>query len=403
MTEAPEGKVYDTEKKEWIEAPVIEEAPTEEAKKEEVKKEEPKKEETTEKKEEEVKTPEAAAAKVAEEAAKEAANPKKEEAVSTRKDEIPAWIKEKYGIQDQEELQVVLESNKKLADELERERGKKVFKSEKEEKLHKFLNDYDLDKIGEGMENAAVLLRIDVDNIDGKRALEEQYILENTELTREEAKQLFNREFKKKYEPKKADFDTDEEYEEEKKLVEIQMKKEVAKSRKFLAEKKEQLKYKPEEKKPEKKEDIPVESLKSYEKEVKSFFKKDDKDWDRFTYKDEKGNELYSIVLDESKRKQVQEAMTAYVKRPDVYDKNGKIDNFDAEELALKFTQILFGKWMDQEHHKQIKILAQSTKAEQLAKVKPDKVSKSMGQASGLSYDEQFKEAARIAKEKRGK
>ena len=95
--------------------------------------------------------------------------------------------------------------------------------------------------------------------------------------------------------------------------------------------------------------------------------------------------------------------MTAYVQRPDVYDKNGKIDNFDAEELALKFTQLLFGKWMDQEHHKQIKILAQATKAEQLAGKKPDKVSKSMGKASGQSYDEQFAEAARIAKEKRGK
>jgi len=399
MTEAPEGKVYDTEKKEWIDSTEVKETPTEE-----VKKEEPKKEEAPpEKKEEEVKTPEAAAAKVAEEAAAEAANPKKEEAVSTRKDEIPAWIKEKYGIENQEELQVVLESNKKLADELERERGKKVFKSEKEEKLHKFLSDYDLDKIGEGMENAAVLLRIDINNIDGKRALEEQYILDNTELTRDEAKQLFNREFKKKYEPKKSDYDTDEEYEEEKKLVEIQMKKEVAKSRKFLAEKKEQLKYKPEEKKPEKKEDIPEESLKSYEKEVKSFFRKNDKDWDRFSYKDEEGKELYSIVLDEDKRKQVQEAMTAYVKRPDVYDKNGKIDNFDAQELALKFTQILFGTWMDKEHHKQIKILAQSTKAEQLAGKKPDKVSKSMGQASGMSFDEQFAEAARIAKEKRGK
>lgn len=398
MTEAPEGKVYDTEKKEWTEAPV------EEKKKETpLEKEETEEEEVPEKKEppkkEEAENPEAAAAKLAEEAKKK---DEPEKAVTTKKDELPKWIKEKYGIENQEDLQAVLESNKKLANELEKERSKKVFKSEKEEKLHTFLQDYDLDKIGEGMANFSSLLRLDIDKIDGKKALEEKYILENTELTRDEAKMLFNREFKNKYEPKKTDFDTDEEYEEEKKLIEIQMKKEVAKSRKFLEDKKEQLKSKPEEKKPEKKEDIPQKSLKSYEKDVKNFFKKDDKEWNSFSYPDENGKEAYAIVLDDDKRKAVQEAMIAYIQRPDVYDENGKIDNFDPEELALKFTQILFGKWMDQEHYKQIKILAQSTKAEQLAKVKPDKVSKSAGKASGMSFDEQFAEAARIAKEKRG-
>lgn len=393
MTEAPEGKVYDTDKKEWIDAPVEEASKKEEAPEE--KNEAPP---ATEKKEEKTPTPEEAAAKVAAETKKE-----EEKTTNPKKDELPAWLKEKYGIESQEDLDEVLGSNKKLADELEKERGKKVFTSEKEEKLHKFLMGWDLDKIGEGMETAAVLTRIDIPNIDGKRALEEQFILDNTELTRDEAKQLFAREFRKKYEIKKADFDTDEEYEEEKKLTEIQQKKDVSKARKFLEEKQKELKAKPEEKKPEKKEDIPVESIKSYENQIKSFFKKDGKDWDGFHYGGKDGDDSYAIVLDADKRKQVQDAMTAYVQRPDVYDKNGKIDNFDAEELALKFTQLLFGKWMDQEHHKQIKILAQATKAEQLAGKKPDKVSKSMGKASGQSYDEQFAEAARIAKEKRGK
>lgn len=392
MTEAPEGKVYDTDKKEWIDAPV------EEIKKEEAPEEKKEEPPAPEKKDEKTPTPEEAAAKVAAEAKKE-----EEKTTNPKKDELPAWLKEKYGIENQEELDEVLGSNKKLADELEKERGKKVFTSEKEEKLHKFLLGWDLDKIGEGMETAAVLTRIDIPNIDGKRALEEQFILDNTELTRDEAKQLFAREFRKKYEIKKADFDTDEEYEEEKKLTEIQQKKDVSKARKFLEEKQKELKAKPEEKKPEKKEDIPVESIKSYENQIKSFFKKDGKDWDGFHYGGKDGDDSYAIVLDADKRKQVQDAMTAYVQRPDVYDKNGKIDNFDAEELALKFTQLLFGKWMDQEHHKQIKILAQATKAEQLAGKKPDKVSKSMGKASGQSYDEQFAEAARIAKEKRGK
>lgn len=403
MTTAPEGKVFDITKKEWVEAPAEETKPETQPEPELKPEPEPTPEPETQKADpnpEPAKTPEEAAKKVAEETKPEK---KEETAVSTAKDEIPAWIKEKYGIETQEDLQDVLESNQKLANELEKERNKKVFTSEKEEKLHKFLKDYDLDKISEGMETAAILSRLDIPAIDGKRALEEQFILDNTELTRDEAKALFNREFRKRYEPKKTDFDNDEEYEEEKRLADIQMKKDVAKAKKFLEIKQADLKVKPEEKKEEKKAEVPAEAVKSYENQVKSFFKKDGKEWDRFTYKDDKGNDLYAIVLDKEKRDQVREAMSAYVKRTDVYDKNGKIVNFDPEDLALKFTQLLFGKWMDQEHAKQIKTLAQVTKAEQLANQKPDKTSKSQGKASGLSLDEQWREAAEKQKAKLGK
>ncbi len=136
MTEAPEGKVYDTDKKEWIDAPV------EEIKKEEAPEEKKEEPPAPEKKEEKTPTPEEAAAKVAAEAKKE-----EEKTTNPKKDELPAWLKEKYGIENQEELDEVLGSNKKLADELEKERGKKVFTSEKEEKLHKFLLGWDLDKL----------------------------------------------------------------------------------------------------------------------------------------------------------------------------------------------------------------------------------------------------------------
>lgn len=401
MAQPEEGKAYDIATQKWVDAPTTTETEAEAAatatpepdpKKTE---EEPLVEKTPEP---EVKTPEAAAAKVAE----ETAPVKKEEAATTdpKKDEIPAWIKEKYGIETQEDLDEVLDSNKKLADELEKERNKKVFASEKEEKLHKFLQDWDLDKIDQGMESAAVLTKLDIQGIDGKKALEEQFILENTELTRDEAKQLFAREYRTKYEAKKSDFDSDEEFEEEKKLREIQMKKDVSRAKKFLEQKQQQLKVKPEEKKPEKATPtVPEEGLKTYQKELKTFFK----DFTKFVYKDENGEPLYTIPLDEAKRAKVQEAMAAYVQRPDVYDKNGKIPNFDALELSQTFAEILFGKWMNEERNRQIKVLAQATKAEQLAGKKPDKVSKAMGKAAGTSIEEQFAEAARIAKEKAGK
>lgn len=384
-----EGKMYDIETKSWVDAPaeVVTAEPEPEVK-EEVTEPEP---------EPEIKTPEAAVEKVV------AETTTKETTTNPKKDELPAWLKDKYGIETQEELQEVMESSSKLADELEKERNKKVFTSEKEEKLHKFLKDWDLDKISEGMETAAILTRLDIEHIDGKRALEEQFILENTELTRDEAKALFNRDYRKKYELKKESFDDDAEYEEEKKITDIQLKKDVSRAKKLLLEKQADLKTKPAEEKKAAKEEVSEESVKTYDSQVKSFFKNNGKEWDRFAYKDEDGTELYNIVLDADKRTQVRQAMEAYVKRNDVYDKNGKIPNFDAASLALKFTQVLFGDWMDKEHHKQIKILAQQTKAEQLAGKKPDKVSKSQGQADGLSIVEQFAEIAKREKEKRNK
>jgi len=373
MTEAPEGKVYDTEKG-WIDPAVKTDDPTPAPTPDPV----PEKEEVT---------PAEAAAKVAEEV--------KAPETNIKKDELPAWLKEKYGIESTEDLQEVLESNSKLADELEKERDKKVFKSEKEEKLHKFLNDYDLDKIGEGMQTAATLLSLDIDGADPRKALEEAYIIENTDLTREEAKHLFTKEYRKKYELNKDKFDSDEEYEEEKKYVEIQLKKDTAKAKRILTEKKESLKVK--ETKAESKAEAPVASIEGYTKQVDKFFEK----FEKLTETDEDGKELYSVSLNENQRKQVRDAMHQYVKRTDVYDKSGKINNFDTVELAHTFSEILFGSWLRAERNKQIKILAHGLKAEQIAQLKPDKVSKSQGKAAGMSLDEQFAERAKVEKAKR--
>lgn len=377
-----EGKVYDITTKSWKDQPVKTDEPP-------VKKEE---EPIVEKKEEEVKveevTPVAAAEKVATE--------KKEETTNVKKDELPAWLKEKYDIETQEELQEILESNSKLADELEKERNKKVFTSEKEEKLHKFLKDYDLDKIGEGMQTAATLLSLDIEGADPRKALEEAYILENTDLTRDEAKALFKKEYREKYEVNKDKFDSDEEYEDEKKLAEIRLKKETAKAKRLLAEKKESLKAK-EPAKEEKKSEVPAAAIDVYTKQIDKFFTK----FEKLVETDEEGAELYSIALNESQRGQVEKAMKEYVKRNDVYDKSGKINNFDPVNLARTFSEILFGDWMNKERNKQIKILAQSLKAEQIAGRKPDKVSKSEGKGVGRSFEEQFAERAKQEKAKR--
>ncbi len=396
MSIPEEGKVYDTVKREWVEPkdPIVpveipEDVDLSAPKKEEPKKEEPKKEE--EKPEgtpPPTKTPEQAVEKVI-------AEQKKSETTNLKKDEVPAWIKDKYGIDTVEGLQEVLESNDKLANELEKERNKKVFSSEKEEKLHKFLKDWDLDMIGEGMQSAATLLNMDIENIDQRKGLEEAYIIENTDLTREEAKALFNKEYRKKYEIKKESFDTDEEYEEEKKIVDIQLKKDFNKAKKLLIEKKDSLRV---EKKPEKKEEeVPVDSIRKYAADIDKYFTK----FDKFVQTDEAGNELYTIPLSQDQRGQIKEAMQNYIQRKDVYDKSGKINNFDLPDLSQAFAEILFGKWMNEQRNRQIRVIAQGLKAEQIAGKVPDKVSKAQGKASGLSLEEQFREKAKEVAAKR--
>ena len=124
MAEPEEGKVFDVTSGQWKDA-----TPTggeeEAAKKAAEETEEKKSEESTKKQEDDDSAPSGAEAA----AAKGAAEQKKTEETNIKKDELPAWLKEKYKIETQEELDEILSNSNKLVDELEKERNKKIFKS----------------------------------------------------------------------------------------------------------------------------------------------------------------------------------------------------------------------------------------------------------------------------------
>lgn len=385
---ATEGKVYDLTKGEWI---------TPEVKKEEVKEEKKEEAPKEEKKEEPPKTEE------------------KKEETKTEEEVTPDFtshLKEKYGIESEDELKKILDTNVKLTEELEAEKKavkEPKYKSDKHKKLMEWMDGsgYDVDKIGEGLETAATLINLDVAKMDGRRALEEAFILDNTDITREEAKKLFAKEFKQ-YTIKKEDFEDDKEFAEAQELADIQRKKDEAKARKTLSSEQEKLKFveKPKEEKKEEKFEVPKETIDGYTSQIDKIF--DDgkgNKFDRFIFEDEKDPTIkFSIVIPPEKLKDIQATARAYVQRVDNYDANKKITNFDPVKTLKQITDALYGDWKDEEMFKQVVTLAKTLRAEQLAGVKPDKESKSGGKGDGVpSITEQFAEHAKKEKEAREK
>lgn len=318
----------------------------------------------------------------------------------------------KYGVKGEEDVEKVFQAKQeleqqasKLTTELESLKAAPKYRTEQEKKVAEFLAPFDPTKFGEGLNTVAELMAMDPDNVSERRALEENYILKHPDLTREESKELFAEEFDKNYKVNRDDFDSEEDFNKRKRIVEIKLKNEVAQSRKELKEKKEALKYVPpanEGKKDEQPFTAPKEAVDSYSKEINSFF--DDGKGRKFNgiqYFSDDGKEmLFNLVIPQDKIDSVKEYLNVYVQNPTSYTKEGKIPNFAPAELVKTVTRLLHGDWMEEQLLKQVDILASKKKAEQIAGQSPDKRSGAQGDAK-LSVSEQFAKLAQKEKEKR--
>lgn len=318
----------------------------------------------------------------------------------------------KYGVKSEEDVEKVFQAKQeleqqtsKLSTELESLKAAPKYRNEQEKKVAEFLAPFDPTKFGEGLNTVAELMAMDPDNVSERRALEEKYILNHPDLTREESKELFAEEFDKNYKVNRDDFDSEEDYNKRKRIVEIKLKNEVAQSRKELKEKKEALKYVPpanEGKKDEQPFTAPKEAVESYTKEINSFF--DDGKGRKFNgiqYFSDDGKEmLFNLVLPPDKIETVKEYMNLYVQNPTSYTKEGKIPNFAPAELVKTITRLLHGDWMEEQLLKQVDTLASKKKAEQIAGQTPEKRSGAQGDAK-MTVSEQFAKLAQKEKEKR--
>jgi hypothetical protein len=320
------------------------------------------------------------------------------------------YLKEKFGAESEDELKERLGKLEDLQKELEEAKKPKEyeFKSPKEKAIADFLKEWDLDNVAEGIEFATTLMKIDPDKMDDKRALREKYIYENSEVGRDKAIKLFESEYKKLYDLSKDDYDNDEDFKEAQELSEIKKEKEAMRAKKFLAEKKESLKYKAPEKKedktPEKPEPrITEEVIAPYQKQIDSFFKpKEGEDFDRFIFQhDDETIPPITLVIPEDKLKVIRKTCHDWLRMEGNYDNNKKLPNFDPQRLVKQVTDALFGDWKDEQMLNEVTKLAKILRAEQLAGVKPTKKSGGQGKEGIPSIEEQLQELAKKEKASR--
>ena len=288
------------------------------------------------------------------------------------------------------------------------------FRNEQEKKIFEFLKPFDPNRFGEGLNTAASLMGMDPAAASDDQVLMEAYILKHPDLTREEAKLLFEDEYGKRYSINKDDFDNESDYNKRKAILDIQRKNEVAQGRKELTARKQELMAPKEEPKkdnaqkdqgnaPQAAASVDPKVMAPYLKELESFMRPaPNKVFDRINYLNDDGKTVkFSLLLDPERREFVEGNIKKYLERPDIYDKNGKIiDNFDPGSLARTFLRIGYGDWMDEQLLNAAETIAKGMTAEQIANRKPDKSSGSGGDAK-LGVDDQWAEQARKAKEQR--
>ncbi len=286
--------------------------------------------------------------------------------------------------------------------ELEEQVKNPKFASEQQQKVYQFIQQYPENMWGDGIQTYGQLMSMDTTKISDKDALKEEFILSKPNLSRTEAARVFEARHKRDYVLERDKFDNDETFKEAQELAEIELKDRGAEARAKLAAKQAEFKAKPVEKvetKAAEEPKAPIASVKSYTAEADKFMKTAN----RITMKDEADDKIaYNIDLSPEVMKNADELFKEYLQRPDIYDKDGKIPNFNPSELFEQFLFLSMGaKAYNKMHFDRVRELARTLTAEQLASTKPDKESKGGGPEGPKSIADQFKDLGQKAVQER--
>lgn len=328
--------------------------------------------------------------------------PKKED--QTEDQFVEKTYGEKYGIKTQVDLDKLInnaieqmddhESLTKKVAELEKAEPK--FGSDDEKNAYEFIKKYGIPEQGEALLTYAKLIAMDPEKTDGKLLLEEEYVFKHPELTRDEALKRYSREYNRKYNPKKEDFDTEEEWKEEIDMTKIDLKSDIAKAKKFFNE--ERIKYKPAAKddKPKVNESV----QKSIEKNAPEYAEFVDKQ-ENLTF--EKNGEKYTFALDKDRKQKLSKAVAAWVNNPSSYDDKGQLVGVkDAKTMTRQLAGLLFLEditvaIIDQAHSK-----VNIKRIDEVAKKKPEKRDAPVGDGKVKSGKDELYEGARRLIKSRG-
>ena len=324
-------------------------------------------------------------------------------------DLIAKALEDKFEISNYKDLVETLEGVDALMDEHEKlvEENKKLketkpelkFESEGQKKVYEFLTKtgYDPERVGEGVMTHAKLISMDLSkDADPKMILEEKYVIEHPELTRAEAQKKFERYYNSKFVVDKTKFEDPEELKEEQELADIEKKSAVSKALDFL--KKKQDEFKPAEK-PGKKEAAQEEKI---SKEVEDGVKKTVGDFrtymdglDTLTFTDQKnpGN-TFTYKVPKNIQKQVLEAGTKWLSRPELYSEKGEIsDKHNTERYAHNVTMSLVWEDLIEKLLRTVEQKAKIVNVEQKSEKKPERKG---GEEKGNLDDMDWMDAAEI-------
>lgn len=304
--------------------------------------------------------------------------------------DLDKFVTESAGVRD--ELNTVKAENATL----KADSGKPKFDSEIEEKAFGYLKKFDFNNFGDGLERYGKLIGMDLDKADGRALMEEAFVQKNPALSREDAIKKFNRDYKRKYEPTKEGFGSDELYNEELEMLKIDLKTETHDAKKYLEDQQKNFKPKAQE---DKTPQVPEKVTKSIEKNAPEYASHVDKT-NEIVF--ERDGQKYKFELDANRKKSVLGAVNAWVKNPASYDKDGVLKGVKTPEEMVRM--IVGGSYLTEiinAVHDQVKNVISTKRVDEIAKKKTIK-RKAPGSGDTGVKDDLDAQAVRIIKKKKG-
>lgn len=296
-------------------------------------------------------------------------------------------VKERYGekfeIETVEDLDDLIGDYKKLTEEVEElKKLDPKFDSDFHKKVFNFIttNLSESSEISEGFLSYARLMEMDVDNLEPRLALKEQFIMENPEISIDKAGTLFDRHYSKKYTVDESNFDleTEEgkrELKEEKEINEITEEKDSKNAKSWLRNKRKE--FTPEAKKESKEEaeakEATVKVIGESQEANKVEWKEAMTGFESLIFSDEKNpDEKFTYKLSKKQIGQVNDSINEYITQDSNYDDKGVLlGGFDAENLKIQTTFALFGHKIADEALKNGIAIGEAKKVKEASKLSP--------------------------------
>lgn len=346
----------------------------------------------------------------------EAGEDEKEESDEDGPVSVDDYIKDKYSqkydIKSETELEEVLgkldsvdeliAENEKLTAELKQKSDKPKFKSASQEKMWEMFKDIDPAQFKDRTASVFRIMAIDAEKDNGRTLLEEQFIFENPDLSRDKAIKKFNFEYNKQFTvPARTEFDSDEEYNDAKEMAEINLESSVNKARKFIKTKQAELKVEATQQDDNQPKENP--KVSSAIKENVSELDAKIKGFNELTWiNSDNKEETFSYKFTKEQIKAIDTAAREWVGSPSNYSDKGEFSagKFNFNEGIERTAFFLFGRDIIEKMRSKFKNQKDITRAEEIASKRPDRKAKAVESDLKIGLSEEKQQELLLKKKK---